>query len=190
MPMSNNDQKLRTRDEIRAAMMQALKDNDAAAYSAAFDEMMQRVAADLTEANDARLEEIRQNADAAVLAQRGVRQLTSEERKFYQTVITAMKSGDPKQGLSGGDAVLPLTVIDAVFDELQTRHPLLSRISFRPSGGAVEIITASNGYQRAVWGELCAEIVTELLAGFTKVPTMLCKLSAFLPVCKAMLSPP
>lgn len=187
MPMSNNDQKLRTRDEIRAAMMQALKDNDAAAYSSAFDEMMQRVAADLTEANDARLEEIRQNADAAVLAQRGVRQLTSEERKFYQTVITAMKSGDPKQGLSGGDAIMPRTVIDAVFDELQTRHPLLSRISFRPSGGAVDIITASNGYQKAVWGELCAEIVTELLAGFTKIPTMLCKLSAFLPVCKAML---
>ena len=187
MPMKNNDKQPRTREQIRESMMQALKDNDPEAYSRAFDEMMQRVAADLSAENEQRLEEMRQSADAAVLAQRGVRQLTSDERRFYQTVIAAMTSAEPKQGLSGGDAVMPRTIINAVFDELQTRHPLLSRINFRPSGGAVDIVTSTNGYQKAVWGELCATIVTELLAGFTKVSTMLCKLSAFLPVCKAML---
>lgn len=185
MPMSND--LIRTREEIRASMMQALRDNDPESYSRAFDEMLQRVAADVSSDYEDRLAEARQSADAAVLAQRGVRQLTSEERKFYQAVIEAMKSPDPRQALTGGSAIMPTTVIDSVFDELQTRHPLLSRINFRPSGGAVEIVTSTNGYQRAVWGELCAEIVAELLAGFTKVSTMLCKLSAFLPVCKAML---
>lgn len=188
MPMTNNDAPiLRAREQIRESMMQALKDNDPSAYSAAFDEMMQRVAADLREESEQRVEELRQSSDAAILAQRGVRQLTSEERKYYQAVIDAMKSRDPKQALANPDLVLPETTINAVFDELQTRHPLLSRINFRPSGGAVELVMAENGYQTAVWGELCDEIVKELLAGFVKIDSMLLKLSAFLPVCKAML---
>jgi len=185
MPISND--LIRTREQIRETMMQALRDNDAEGYSRAFDEMMQRVAADLTAENEDRLAEMRQAADAQVLAQRGVRQLTSEERKFYQGVISAMNGNNPKQALTDPSLTLPVTVVNAVFDELQTRHPLLSRINFRPSGGAVELVMATNGYQRAEWGELCDDIVKELLAGFVKVSTMLYKLSAFLPVCKAAL---
>lgn len=188
MPMMNNDsQPLRTREQIRQSMMQALKDNDADGYSRAFDEMMQRVAADLTAEQEQRFEEMRQQRDAAILAQRGVRQLTSEERGYYTAAIAAMKSADPKQALTSPNLVLPTTTINAVFDELQTRHPLLSRINFRPSGGAVELITATNGLQQAQWGELCDDIVRELLAGFVKVDTMLLKLTAFLPVCRAAL---
>lgn len=187
MPMTNNDKQLRTREEIRGSMMQALKDNDAEAYSRAFDEMMQRVAADLGAESEARLEEMRQSADAQILAQRGVRQLTSEERKYYQAVIEGMRSRDPKQALSDPNLTFPITVINAVFEDLQTRHPLLSKIAFRPSGGAVELLMNTNGQQMAVWGALCDEIVKELLAGFQKVDTMLKKLSAFLPVCKAAL---
>lgn len=188
MPMTNNDKQLRTREEIRGSMMQALKDNDAEAYSRAFDEMMQRVAADLGAESEARLEEMRQSTDAQILAQRGVRQLTSEERKYYQAVIEAMRSRDPKQALSDPQLTFPITVINAVFEDLQTRHPLLSKIAFRPSGGAVELLMNTNGQQMAVWGALCDEIVKELLAGFQKVDTMLKKLSAFLPVCKAALA--
>lgn len=189
MPMMNSDtQAPRTRDQIRESMMQALRNNDAEAYSKAFDEMLQRMAADLTEANEARLEELQQSLDSQILAQRGVRQLTSEERKYYMAVIEAMKGSDPKQALQNPDLVLPTTTINAVFDELQTRHPLLSRINFRPSGGAVELVMSENGYQMAQWGELCDDIVKELLAGFVKINTMLFKLSAFLPVCKAALA--
>ena len=82
---------------------------------------------------------------------------------------------------------LPKTVIDSVFEELQTAHPLLSRINFRPTGGAVEIMVNTNGYEEAAWGDLCDDIVKELTAGIKKISTMLLKLSAFLPVCKAML---
>lgn len=187
MPMFSNDIQARSREEIRAAMMQALRDNDAEGYSKCFDEMMQRVAADLTADNEQRMEEMRQSADSAILAQRGVRQLTSEERKYYQAVIDAMRSSDPKQALQNPNLVLPTTTISSVFDELQTNHPLLSRIDFRPSGGAVELVMSENGYQMAQWGELCDDIVKELLAGFVKINTMLFKLSAFLPVCKAAL---
>ena len=54
-------------------------------------------------------------------------------------------------------------------------------------GGAVEIMVNTNGYEEAVWGDLCDEIVKELTAGLKKIPTTLLKLSAFLAVCKAML---
>jgi hypothetical protein len=36
-----------------------------------------------------------------------------------------MKSNNPKQALSGFDAVLPSTVINAVFEDITENHPLL-----------------------------------------------------------------
>lgn len=183
MAMINNDKKLEARNAIRVKLMQAIKDNSEGNFVAAIDELMESVANDVR----AEYEETRNETDARILAERGVRQLTSEERRFYDGVLKAMKSADPKQALSSAELTLPKTTIDAVFEELQTNHPLLSKINFRPSGGAVEIITSSNGYQKAVWGELNAQIVTELLAGFSKVNTQLFKLTAFLPVVKAML---
>lgn len=183
MAMKNNDKRLEERNQIRMQLMQAIKENNEENFVAAIDNLMESVAADVREEYEA----TRNETDARILAERGVRQLTSEERRYYTGVLEAMKSANPKQALANGNLVMPLTTIDAVFEELSTKHPLLSKINFRPSGGAVEIITSSNGYQKAVWGELCDEIVKELLAGFSKVNTMLFKLTAFLPVCKAML---
>ena len=183
MAMINNDKKLEARNAIRVKLMQAIKDNSEENFVAAIDELMESVANDVR----AEYEETRNETDARILAERGVRQLTSEERRFYDGVLKAMKSADPKQALSSAELTLPKTTIDAVFEELQTNHPLLSKINFRPSGGAVEIITSSNGYQRAVGGDLNAQIVAELLAGFAKVNAQLFKLTAFLPIVKAML---
>ena len=45
----------------------------------------------------------------------------------------------------------------------------------------------THGYQRAVWGKLCAPIIQELTSGFKEVDAGQFKLSAFIPVCKAML---
>ncbi len=125
--------------------------------------------------------------DRRALASRGVRQLTSEERAYYQKLAEAMKAKDPKQALNGLDVVMPETVLDAVFDELQTAHPLLSHIQFVNTRGAIRMMMNTNGYQKAAWGQLCAEIVEELTSGFKEVDTSLLKLSAFMSVCKAML---
>ena len=98
-----------------------------------------------------------------------------------------MREKDPRQAINNLDAVMPETVIDAVFDELQTSHPLLSHIQFMNTRGAIRMMMNTNGYQTAAWGQLCDEIVAELTAGFKEVDTNLLKLSAFMPVCKAML---
>lgn len=183
--MNNND--IRTREELRQALQQTAAAGDTGKFHEVLDEMMQRIGLDLREEYDTRFQALQQEMDSRILAQRGVHQLTAEERTYYQKLADAMKAPDPRQAVTGLDVALPRTVIDAVFEELQTEHPLLSRINFRPTGGAVEIMVNTNGFETAAWGDLCDDIVKELTAGIKKIPTTLLKLSAFLPVCKAML---
>ena len=183
--MRNND--ILTRDEIRAKIQQAIKDGNTEAFSASFDEMLECIQNDIQQRADERIDQMKAESDTTVLASRGVRQLTTKEKEFYQKVADAMKAKDPKQALNNLDVVMPETVIDAVFDELQTSHPLLSRIQFMNTRGAIRMMMNTNGYQEAAWGQLCDEIVQELTSGFKEVDTGLLKLSAFMPVCKAML---
>lgn len=191
MSLKNNG---KTRDDIRAEMQQAFKNNDTDGFYQSLDAMMECIGNEIKAEYNQRqadyeqaIQDMQQEMDSRALSARGVRQLTKEEQTYYQKLSAAMKTNDPKQAVTGMDEVLPKTVIDSVFDELQTAHPLLSIINFRPSGGAVEVMVNTNGYEEAVWGDLCDEIVKELAAGFKKVSTNLLKLSAFLPVCKAML---
>lgn len=183
--MRNTD--INSREEIRVQMQQALNSNDNEAFATAFDQMLQCIGEDVRAEYDQSLEELREEMDQRILTARGVHQLTSKENAYYQKVIDAMKSRDPKQALANLDVVMPETVIDSVFEDLSTNHPLLSKINFVPSGGAIHMMVNTNGYQEAVWGALCDDIVKELTSGFKEVNTSLLKLSAFLPVCKAML---
>ena len=176
-----------TRDDIRAKLQQAIKDNDTEAFSSSFDQMLECIQNDIQQRADDRIDQMKRETDTTVLASRGVRQLTTKEKEFYQKVADAMKAKDPKQALNNLDVAMPETVIDAVFDELQTSHPLLSRIQFMNTRGAIRMMMNTNGYQEAAWGQLCDEIVQELTSGFKEVDTGLLKLSAFMPVCKAML---
>ena len=176
-----------TRDDIRAKLQQAIKDNDTEAFSSSFDQMLECIQNDIQQRADDRIDQMKRETDTTVLASRGVRQLTTKEKEFYQKVADAMKAKDPKQALNNLDVVMPETVVDAVFDELQTSHPLLSRIQFMNTRGAIRMMMNTNGYQEAAWGQLCDEIVQELTSGFKEVDTGLLKLSAFMPVCKAML---
>lgn len=175
------------RDEIRTAMQTAIRDNDTEGFSSAFDQMLESIEQGILADYEARIGELRQEMDASVLAARGVRQLTSAELRYYQALGTAMGAPNPRQALENMDVTMPETIIDSVFDDLRTNHPLLSVINFVPSGGAISMIVNTDGYQEAAWGKLCDDIVKELTSGFKEVNTSLLKLSAFLPVCKAML---
>lgn len=182
--MKSRDVLNKAREENRAAIMQAIRDNDEQAFVAAMDTLCEQLGDQIK----AEYEDLRSETDTKILAQRGVRQLTSDEIKFYKGLAEATKAKDPKQALTNLDVTMPITVIDAVFDELENSHPLLSMIDFRQSTAAYRVLYAQNGEQRAQWGELCDEIVKELLAGFDAADGMLLKLSAFIPVCKAALA--
>lgn len=176
-----------TRDEIRAKLQEAIKSGDTEAFYQSFDQMIDCIGADVQQKAAEQMEKMQSANDTAILASRGVRQLTSEEKAYYQRFAEAARAKDPKQALINADLALPITVMNAVFDELQTSHPLLSAIQFTNTTGITEMLLSTNGEQTAVWGKLCDEIVKELLAGFENVSMTLLKLSAFIPVCKAML---
>lgn len=181
--MKNKDILAMEKAKIVEKMNQAIKDDDAKAFSEAFTELCQKIEENVLE----QARELLQEQDTTILAQRGVRQLTSKEKDYYEKIIEAMKSPNPKQALNDVDVVMPETIINSVFDELQTDHPLLSKLSATTVTGLTRMMMNTNGEQRATWGKLTAKIIEELTSGFKEVDVTKDKLSAFLPVSKAML---
>ena len=181
--MKNKDILAMEKAKIVEKMNQAIKDDDAKMFSEAFTELCQKIEENVLE----QAREMMNEQDVTILAQRGVRQLTSKEREYYEKVIEAMKSSNPKQALNDVEVVMPETIINSVFDELSTNHPLLSRLSATTVTGLTRMMMNTNGEQRAAWGKLTAKIIEELTSGFKEVDVTQDKLSAFLPVSKAML---
>lgn len=180
MPLAlmNND-----RAKLNQMMIDAMHEQNADKYTEAFNGICELIEKDVLE----KARELAGVQDQQVLASRGVRQLTSKEKKYYEKLIDAFKSENPKQALTDPEIVMPETVLDAVFDDLQTEHPLLSHISFTNTRGAIKFLFSTNDFQKAVWGKLCAEITEEIEASFSEIDMTLMKLSAFIPVCEAML---
>ena len=186
-PMSHNPDKQETFDGIRQRMADAIKANDSEKFSQAFVELAEFKAEELKTDFEARLNGFQQDVDSRILNTRGVRQLTSAERTYWQKIIGAMKDPSPKQALANISDVLPNTVIDSVFDDLRMAHPLLDVINFRPTAATVTFLSNANGINMAAWGPLCSQIVQEIVSGFKSVDTGLFKLTAFIPVCQDML---
>lgn len=182
--MKNLDTVENRKTAILQAINTAVKDGNEEAFAKSFTEFAELMQeAVLSEAKG-----LVQASDNQVLMGRGVRTLTSSERGYYEKVIDAMKSSNPKQELTLIDDVLPKTVIDAVFEDIREAHPLLSEINFQNTGILTEIVVSVlDGRHMAVWGKLCDEITKELLGGFDTIDLTQNKLSAFIPVCKAML---
>lgn len=182
--MKNKDLLALQKAEIMNKLNQAIKDGNDEAFQAAFTEYTDM----LQEAVLAEAQGYVQASDNNILAGRGVRVLTSEETKYYEKVIEAMKSSNPKQALTLIDETLPATVIDAVFEDIQEAHPLLTEINFQNTGILTEIlISTQDGRHLATWGKLCDTIVKQLTAGTAVIDLKQNKLSAFIPICKAML---
>lgn len=178
LALINND-----RAKLNQMMIDAMHEQNADKYTEAFNGICELIEKDVLE----KAQELAGVHDQQVLASRGVRQLTSAEKKYYEKLIDAFKSENPKQALTNPEIVMPETVLDAVFDDLQTEHPLLSHLSFTNTRGAIKFLFSTNDFQKAVWGKLCAEITEEIEASFSEIDMTLMKLSAFIPVCEAML---
>lgn len=182
--MKNLDTVQKEKAEILQRINAAVKDGDEEGFSQAFTDFTDL----LQEAVMAEAKGLVQAADNHVLAGRGARALTSKETEYYDELIGAMRASNPKQALADFNVILPETVIEAVFEDISESHPLLDAINFQPTGSLVEIMVSTmDGRQMAEWGKLCDEIIKELSAGFTTINLAQKKLSAFLPLCKAML---
>ncbi len=184
--MKSNDI-LKKKGELQQRLQNAVASGNEQEFGCALDDMMQFIADNVRAEYEQKVSDLQQEMDSRILSTRGVHQLTSEERSYYTKLLEAMNAADPRQAVNGMPDALPRTVINSVFDDLKQNHPLLSKINFHPSAGAVEMIINTTGENVAVWGPLTAKIVEEATAGMKKISTTLMKLSAFLCVCKSML---
>lgn len=165
-------------NEIRATLVSALKENNNEKVTEALVRMAEGIQENLI--NEARSMVNTELNDIAILDRRGVAQLTSEERKYYNEVIE-------KRGFTDLTVTLPRTVFERVFEDLLQNHPLLSKINFVNTTATTEWIIRTTECEGAWWGKLTDSIKKELEHSFDKIQTGMYKLSAYMPVAKAML---
>lgn len=181
--VENPDLIAATKEEFRDKLKQSLESGDTEAFSETFVEFMSSIEqAVIREAKG-----IVAVHDSDILSARGVRQLTSKEREFYQKTIEAMQSAAPANSLNALDVVMPETVIDSVFEDLRTDHELLSYIDFQRVAGLIRFLLNTNVRQLAHWGPLNSEISKELESGFREISLEQNKLSAYMFVSQDML---
>ena len=177
----------------------AFRGDDAKAVEEGF------VALQLAIAEDVRneyMEAVASN-DAAILAQRGFRQLTSEETDYYNDLIedARHRRSHPRQDSSGfthiGDGVgagdmptkaMPETVRDEIFRNLQEAHPLLARIRMTNTNYLTTWIRNKHVRQLAQWNAVETEITKEITSEFEVVTVTHGKLSCYAVVTVDMLT--
>ena len=169
---------MKTDAELQAQMKVAIESGDSEAFAKTQVEFAKNIEAKiLKEARQAISDDLN---DQAVMAKRGLNPLTADEHKYYMEVIGA-------EGFAGVETLVPATVFDRVFEDLRKNHPLLSEINFVNTTGVTEWIRRNNDAAAAWWGPLVGAITKKLEAAFKKEKTELYKLSAYVPVAKAML---
>lgn len=136
--------------------------------SKAFGEMFDALSNDLQEEITAEINN--RVVDNSILAKRSQDPLTSEERKFFNEINYDVGYKDEK--------VLPETVVERVFEDLQKEHPLLSKINFQNAGIKTRVIKADPQGQ-AVWGNVFGEIKGQLDAAFREERFTQFKLTCF-----------
>nr|WP_244913511.1 phage major capsid protein [Heyndrickxia sporothermodurans] len=176
--MKNLDKSKKDQVKAQENLLNAMKSEDENAIASAMEEfgniiqeniIEQATAAATSEFNDQR-----------VLADRGGYVLTSQETKFYNEVIA-------NKGFAGVEELVPATVINRVFEELERDHELLKAIDFTNTTATTEWILKNGDVNPAFWGKLTDSIKEKIDDGFKVIKTNLYKLSAFIPVAKSML---
>lgn len=127
------------------------------------------------------------HGNQAILVQRGYRQLTPQETNYYNKLIEAGKSQNPKQAMAGVMEIMPETIIEDVYKDLVEEHPLLSKINFVSVKYLTRWILNDHTVQTAVWGEINSAITEEITSAFRVIEINQCKLSAFAMIEKDML---
>lgn len=125
-----------------------------------------------------------QSQDKNVLAQRGYRQLTTAEEKFYNKFIEASKMRNIQQAVTSLTALttnelMPETIIEDVYKDLVEEHPLLAKVNFQSVAYATKVILNDHSKQAAVWGEVDAAITKEITSAFKMLNLTENKLSAY-----------
>lgn len=135
--------------------------------------------------------------DRAILAQRGFRQLTSEETAYYQRVLDAFGSPNPKQAFADiakdGDNTLPVktlpeTTLDDIFRNLKENHPLLGLVNITNVRYLTTWLRNKHTRQLAQWGDIEEDVTKEIKSAFETITVTQGKLSCFILIHKDTLA--
>jgi len=174
-----NDKKFNEiKDEMKEAIENGESDDFVTAQAKMAKEIEDKI---LEEAKEFTNQTINEKNNEAVMTERGLNPLTTEEKEYYNEVID-------NEGFAGTEKLMPATIFDRVFEDLRKNHPLLSVIDFKNTTAVTEWVTRTSEAEAAWWGKLTDAIEKKLSASFKKESTDLYKLSAYMPVAKAMLS--
>lgn len=181
--MINLDTLKEQKEDILASLSVAIKNGDDKAMENALDKYGNLI-------SDTIMNEVKsttESVDSQILSTRGVRMLTSDEKEYYDSVIAAGKSSDPKMALTNADKTMPITIIESVLGEIPQQHPLLNFVSFQDTTGITRMLVNEQGEQTAKWGDLNTAIDKELQGAFKLFDVSLKKLTAWIPVSNDML---
>ena len=133
-----------------------------------------------------KFEELKDEHDEKVLASRGVRTLTNEEKKFYNTLFSNEVGLSPTKGTI---AIMPKTIFEQIFDDLRAIEPnnLLSLIDLQNTTGAQEWLVSVAESPVGAWGEITGAITAEISAGFKVFNTNVNKFSCYIPWAKSII---
>jgi len=167
-------------DQIKAKenLLTAIKSEDEEALATAMTDFANNIQNDVL--RQARADMQTEMNDQRVIADRGGDVLTSKEMTFYNEVIA-------NDGFDGVETLVPETVINRVFVELEQNHDLLKAIQFVRTGSVTKWIMKNGDVNPAFWGKLTDPIKKKIDNGFSTVNMSLFKLSAYMVVSKAML---
>ncbi|QXE21278.1 phage capsid protein [Clostridium sp. 001] len=170
--------------ELKQNLADAFKSEDPDAITQAFTDFAETVQQNVLEEYNM----YQKTQDSNILAKRGIHQLTSIEQKYYDKLINAMKSSNPKQAIADIDVAFPETIIDNILNDITTAHPLLDQITFTNTTILTKMLVNKQGSQLAAWGALNSKITKELEGAIGKIDLTICKLTAYMPVSKDMLN--
>lgn len=172
------------KQELRESLGAAMQSEDQDKLIDAFTQFAMTVQQDMMDD----IKAYKETGDQAILAKRGVRQLTQKEKDFYTAMAKAAATGDPKMAFTGLDSTtLPVTVIDTVLSDIGTAFPLLDAINLQNVSAQTKMIVNKKGVQLAVWGALNTTIAEELSGAIDTINVALTKLTAFIPIDRDMI---
>ena len=174
------------RDEMYNAVASAISSGNADEAVKALKDMQEYHKNELLET----FAEYDKNRDERILAERGVRNLTTEETKFWNSFIDRANHDFRNESgvYTGIMEKLPKTEYESIVEELKREHPLLNAIDFTSVSAVTKWTIDASPEQRATWNVLNTAITNELFGGpFTEISMVDNKLTAFMLVSRDML---
>lgn len=132
-------------------------------------EMLDEAESSIVEQYRAMAEQV--NIDASNAQRYGIRQLSADEKAFYQQLTSGSITADTQSDL------IPTTLVNYVFEDLRRQRPLFEFIDWTPAGVKKWFTSEKNG--TAKWGELTATIADEVKGEIKVIDLEAHKLSAF-----------